>query len=73
MNPFVTTSLAVVGVWLVARSFRKIPSNPVHGAIVAPLGAAGGFMDAVGGGGWGPIITTGLLGAGAPPAMSSAR
>ena len=24
-------------------------------------------MDAVGGGGWGPIVTTGLLGAGAPP------
>jgi uncharacterized protein len=67
MKPFVTTYLALVGAWLVARSFRKIPSNPVHGAIVAPLGAAGGFMDAVGGGGWGPIVTTGLLGAGAPP------
>ena len=67
MKPFVTTYLALVGIWLVARSFRKIPSNPVHGAIVAPLGAAGGFMDAVGGGGWGPIVTTGLLGAGAPP------
>ena len=67
MKPFVTTYLALVGAWLVARSFRKIPSKPVHGVILAPLGAAGGFMDAVGGGGWGPIVTTGLLGAGAAP------
>jgi uncharacterized membrane protein YfcA len=67
IKPFVTFYLAIVGSWLVLRSFRKIPSRPVHGAVVAPLGAAGGFLDAAGGGGWGPIVTTGLLGAGAPP------
>ena len=67
MKPFVTTYLALVGAWLFVRSFRKLPSNPVPTRIVAPLGAAGGFLDAAGGGGWGPIVTTGLLGAGAPP------
>ncbi|MDP3897833.1 MAG: sulfite exporter TauE/SafE family protein [Mesorhizobium sp.] len=67
MKPFVTSYLALVGVWLVIRSFRKIPSRPVSGRIVAPLGAAGGFLDAAGGGGWGPIVTTGLLGAGGAP------
>jgi uncharacterized protein len=67
VKPFVTTYLAVVGIWLFVRSFRKIPTNPVPAAIVAPLGTAGGFLDAAGGGGWGPIVTTGLLGAGAPP------
>ena len=67
MKPFVTTYLALVGAWLIIRSFRKIPSNPVPARIVAPLGATGGFLDAAGGGGWGPIVTTGLLGAGAAP------
>ena len=67
MKPVVTTYLALVGAWLVVRSFRKIPSNPVSARIVAPLGATGGFLDAAGGGGWGPIVTTGLLGAGAAP------
>lgn len=67
MKPFVTSYLALVGVWLVIRSFRKIPSRPVSGRIVAPLGAVGGFLDAAGGGGWGPIVTTGLLGAGGAP------
>jgi uncharacterized protein len=67
MKPIVTTYLALVGAWLVLRSFRKIPSKPVGPAIVAPLGAAGGFLDAAGGGGWGPIVTTGLLGFGGTP------
>ena len=67
VKPFVTTYLALVGVWLFFRSFRKVPNNPVPARIVAPLGTVGGFLDAAGGGGWGPIVTTGLLGAGAPP------
>ena len=67
VKPFVTTYLALVGAWLIVRSFRKIPSNPVPARIVAPLGATGGFLDAAGGGGWGPIVTTGLLGAGGAP------
>ena len=67
IKPFVTTYLALVGVWLAVRSFRKLPTNPVPARTVAPLGAVGGFLDAAGGGGWGPIVTTGLLGAGAPP------
>ena len=67
VKPYVTTYLAVIGLWLFLRSFRKIPSNPVPTRLVAPLGAAGGFLDAAGGGGWGPMVVTGLLGAGAPP------
>ncbi len=67
IKPFVTTYLALIGCWLIFRSFRKIPSNPVPTKVVAPLGAVGGFLDAAGGGGWGSIVTTGLLGAGAPP------
>jgi uncharacterized membrane protein YfcA len=67
VKPYVTTYLAIVGLYLFERSFRKLPSNPVPPAVVAPLGAVGGFLDAAGGGGWGPIVTTGLLGAGAPP------
>jgi uncharacterized membrane protein YfcA len=67
IKPVVTTYLALVGAWLVVRSFRRIPNNPVPAGIVAPLGAMGGFLDAAGGGGWGPIVTTGLLGAGGTP------
>ncbi|WP_338150874.1 sulfite exporter TauE/SafE family protein [Neoroseomonas soli] len=34
------------------------PSDPM------PLGFGGGFLDAVGGGGWGPIVTSTLIGRG---------
>lgn len=32
-----------------------------------PIGLVGGFLDASGGGGWGPIVTTNLLGRGHAP------
>ena len=35
-----------------------------------PLGAAGGFFDAVGGGGWGPIVTSTLIARGDRPRHS---
>ena len=66
-RPFVTIYLGVIGAYLLFRSFRKVPSRPVPTKVVAPLGLVGGFMDAAGGGGWGPIVTTGLLGAGGAP------
>jgi hypothetical protein len=34
---------------------------------VAPLGLFGGVVDAIGGGGWGPIVTSTLLGQGTTP------
>jgi uncharacterized membrane protein YfcA len=35
-----------------------------------PLGASGGFLDAVGGGGWGPIVTSSLIARGDHPRQS---
>jgi len=67
VKPFITSYLALIGIWLLVRSFKKMPSRPVPAKIVAPLGAVGGFLDAAGGGGWGPIVTTGLLGSGGAP------
>jgi hypothetical protein len=66
-RPLVTAYLGVIGIYLLIRSIKPIPSKPVSGKLVAPLGLTGGFLDAAGGGGWGPIVTTGLLGAGGAP------
>jgi uncharacterized membrane protein YfcA len=45
-----------------AQRERKLPTIPV--------GAAGGFLDAVGGGGWGPLVTSTLLARGDHPRKS---
>ena len=65
-RPAVLVYLVIIGSILVYRGFRY---PPVHKApkIVAPLGLVGGFLDAAGGGGWGPIVTSNLLMQGAAP------
>src|SRR5690606_10741269 len=35
--------------------------------VTAPLGLIGGFLDAVGGGGWGPTVSSTMVGAGHEP------
>lgn len=67
VRPFVAAYLSIIGIYLIVRSFTHRPSKPVRPSVVPPLAATGGFLDAAGGGGWGPIVTTGLLGAGGQP------
>jgi uncharacterized membrane protein YfcA len=65
-RPFVLTYLALIGLYLVWRGFHYPPERK-PAKIVEPLGLVGGFLDAAGGGGWGPIVTGNLLAQGADP------
>ncbi len=66
--PFVAGYLGLLGVYSLYRAYRAArPISSHRTAIVAPLGLVGGFADAVGGGGWGPVVTTGLVGTGGAP------
>lgn len=69
LRPFVIGYLGIMGVVILARGLRKngIEAKPVGPARAVGLGGLGGFMDAVGGGGWGPIVTTALVGSGSQP------
>lgn len=68
LRPYVTAYLTVMGVYILYRALRKPHTNvEPHGLLVSPLGVAGGFVDAAGGGGWGPIVTSTLLGSGGRP------
>ncbi|MEJ7925454.1 sulfite exporter TauE/SafE family protein [Sphingobium sp. AN641] len=66
IKPFVQIYLALIGVYLIWRGFH-LPPKARDPKLVAPLGLVGGFMDASGGGGWGPIVTSNLLLQGASP------
>lgn len=66
VKPFVLTYLAAIGLYLVWRGLR-LPSEHRPPKIIAPLGFIGGFLDAAGGGGWGPVVTGNLLVQGAEP------
>ncbi len=66
VKPFVLTYLAGVGLYLLWRGLFYPPKLREAG-LVAPLGLVGGFLDAAGGGGWGPVVTSNLLIQGADP------
>ncbi len=65
-KPFILTYLSAIGVYLLFRGLRAMPRTR-EPRIVEPLGLAGGFLDAAGGGGWGPVVTSNLLIQGATP------
>lgn len=67
IKPWVLGWLALMGVIILVRATREIRLRhaPIKGAV--PLGLVGGFLDALGGGGWGPTVTTTLVSIGEPP------
>ncbi|MFN3889349.1 MAG: sulfite exporter TauE/SafE family protein [Beijerinckiaceae bacterium] len=67
LRPFIFTYLGLMGVYILWRMWRPLVEAASPPRALAPLGLAGGFLDATGGGGWGPIVTTTLLGAGQKP------
>lgn len=69
IRPYVFGYLGVMGLVIIWRGLLLPASRTVSGNLVAPLGAAGGFLDAIGGGGWGPVVTSSLIGAGASPRL----
>ena len=66
VKPFVMVYLAAIGIYLLIRGILY-PPKLREARLVAPLGLVGGFLDAAGGGGWGPAGTSNLLIQGTDP------
>lgn len=67
LKPFILTYLGVMGIVILWRAFAQKKQRDIKSATVPPLGAFAGFADAIGGGGWGPIMTSTLLASGGEP------
>ncbi len=67
-KPFVMAYLTGIGIYLLWKAW-EMDHGITHKAprFVAPLGLFGGFLDAAGGGGWGPVVTSNLLVQGSEP------
>ncbi|TQL67990.1 hypothetical protein FB381_1879 [Nocardioides albertanoniae] len=68
-TPWVAGLLLLLGLYIIARFvFGKppvfIPGRRPGLGLLAPLGLFGGFIDATGGGGWGPVTTPTLISSG---------
>lgn len=65
---WVACLLALLGIYLLVRfatgRVRAVVPGRVGGRFLGPLGLFAGFIDATGGGGWGPVATSSLLSSG---------
>lgn len=68
-EPVMSLILLGLGLYVMSRfTFRGLPKGqlgkPLRKRFLSPLGLVAGFLDATGGGGWGPVGTPALLASG---------
>lgn len=66
-RPFVMIYLTGIGLYLLWKAIRLSKPRFEDPRYTRPLALAGGFLDAAGGGGWGPVVTSNLLVQGGDP------
>lgn len=62
LEPIIEVYLIIMGMRILLSAFRKESKKRKIGKGVYLLGALGGFLDATGGGGWGPVVSSTLIG-----------
>ena len=68
IRPVVSAYLLVIGLLILIKAVKLAPTNEdAKVGYAAPLGLVGGFLDAIGGGVWGPMVTSTLIGSGHAP------
>jgi uncharacterized membrane protein YfcA len=67
IRPFIAAYLLIMGLFILMRVARLSPIEDATASYAAPLGLVGGFLDAIGGGGWGPMVSSTLIGSGHAP------
>ncbi len=67
ISPIVSVYLLVMGVNILFKGIRGVAGKLLTSRKVLPLGLIGGFFDALGGGGWGPIVTSTMVASGHVP------
>jgi len=71
LKPFIAVYLLLMGVRIILKSIKfTAGKQPKRTKSIPLLGLVGGFFDAIGGGGWGPIVTTTLVADGTNPRLA---
>lgn len=60
IKPFMSAYLMILGILILRKALQKRKPKSKTKRL-GPLAFFGGFMDSIGGGGWGPIVTSTLL------------
>jgi uncharacterized membrane protein YfcA len=66
-KPYISAYLLLLGIYILSKAFRPLRLRQKAPEHVGKLALFGGFVDAAGGGGWGPVVTSTLVGSGNDP------
>ncbi len=66
-KPYISAYLLLLGIYILSKAFRPFRLRTQAPRHVGKLALFGGFVDAAGGGGWGPVVTSTLVGSGNDP------
>ncbi len=66
-KPYISAYLLLLGIYILSKAFRQLRLRKDAPRHVGKLALFGGFVDAAGGGGWGPVVTSTLIGSGNDP------
>ena len=69
IKPFIAGYLLILGLLIVIKSIRE-PLFKEEIKNLSPLGFIGGALDSIGGGGWGPIVTSNIIHRGKTPQLT---
>lgn len=69
IKPFISAYLLILGILIVIKSIKE-PLFKDEIKSVSSLGFFGGLLDSIGGGGWGPVVTSNLIHRGKTPQMT---
>jgi hypothetical protein len=67
IRPIVSIYLVAMGCYIIFKVFGPLWPREVRDWLVPVIGGGGGILDAMGGGGWGPVVTGSLIGRGHQP------
>jgi uncharacterized membrane protein YfcA len=70
LKPFIAIYLLIMGVIIVVKGLNRGHREQKVISHISMLGVVGGFFDAIGGGGWGPIVTSTLVARGNNPRLT---
>ena len=70
VRPYIAAYLLLVGIFILLKAWKLAPLRDAPAPWVGPIGFVAGFLDASGGGGWGPVATSSLVGSGHAPRMA---
>ncbi|MBM3514457.1 MAG: sulfite exporter TauE/SafE family protein [Alphaproteobacteria bacterium] len=70
VRPIVSAYLLIMGLFILAKALKPAQRGEPNLRRVPFVAGLGAVLDAIGGGGWGPMVTSTLIGWGVPPRVA---